>query len=147
MAKTAKRSNPALWEKVKAAVTASDRGGRRGEWSARKAQMAVQDYKRRGGGYEEPKPHDTGLETWTREDWGTRSGKRSRDTGERYLPRKARESLTDGEYRRTSAKKRSDTEKGRQHSAQPERIARKSAAARRAVDRKRQPSRKRARSQ
>jgi hypothetical protein len=37
----AKRTDPDLWDKVKAEVTAGDKGGDPGEWSARKAQMAV----------------------------------------------------------------------------------------------------------
>ena len=35
------------------------------------------------------------LENWTREKWGTKSGKPSLETGERYLPKAAREALTD----------------------------------------------------
>ncbi len=121
-----RRTDPALWERVKREITNSDKGGEPGQWSARKAQLAVQAYKRRGGGYEGKKP-DTHLDEWTREDWGTRSGRRSRDTGERYLPRKARESLTAEEYRRTSEKKRRDMRRGRQFSGQPSDIARKTA--------------------
>ena len=34
------------------------------------------------------------LDKWTKEDWGTSSGKKSSETGERYLPKAARESLT-----------------------------------------------------
>ena len=47
MAKTSKKADPELWEKVKGDVTAGDKGGRPGQWSARKAQMAVQEYKKR----------------------------------------------------------------------------------------------------
>jgi hypothetical protein len=52
MGKTAKRSDPELWEAVKAEVTRGSKGGRPGEWSARKAQLAAHLYKARGGGYE-----------------------------------------------------------------------------------------------
>ena len=69
------------------------------------------------------------LKKWTKEDWGTKSGKPSTQgeeaTGERYLPRKAREALTDKEYARTSAKKRRDTKKGKQFSQQPDDIEEK----------------------
>jgi hypothetical protein len=44
MAGTAKKSDPKLWEKVKKDVTRSSKGGKPGQWSARKAQMAVQEY-------------------------------------------------------------------------------------------------------
>ena len=63
------------------------------------------------------------LKNWGDQDWGTKSGKRSSDTGERYLPRKAREALTDSEYAATSAKKRKDKAAGKQHSKQPKKIA------------------------
>ena len=127
MSKSARRSDPKLWEQVKAEITASDRGGRSGQWSARKAQLAVQEYKRRGGRYVGAKTADNSLETWTRQDWGTRSGKTSKETGERYLPRKARESLSASEYQRTTTKKRLDTQAGKQFSRQPRDIARKTA--------------------
>lgn len=123
----AKRSDPELWDKVKAEVTAGDKGGRPGQWSARKAQFAVQEYKRRGGGYEGEQREDNSLRQWTGEDWGTASGRKSTKTGERYLPKKARQALSDQEYGATTAKKRADTRKGRQFSRQPEKIARKTA--------------------
>ncbi|WP_137180445.1 DUF5872 domain-containing protein [Roseomonas sp. AR75] len=127
MGSRAERSDPGLWETVKRSVTRGSKGGRAGQWSARKAQLAVQEYKRRGGGYEGGKRKDNSLRQWTKEEWGTRSGKRSRDTGERYLPRAARRSLSKAEYRRTSDRKRQDTRKGKQFSAQPEDVARKTA--------------------
>jgi hypothetical protein len=123
----AKRNDPGLWEKVKEDVTQGEKGGRAGQWSARKAQFAVQEYKRRGGGYAGPQRADNSLKQWTEEDWGTASGRRSTSSGERYLPKKAREALSDKEYRATTAKKRADTRKGQQFSRQPERIAKKTA--------------------
>ena len=136
MAATAKRTDPKLWEKVKARVMRGTKGGDAGEWSARKAQLAVQEYKKAGGGYEGRKAADNQLSQWTKEEWGTRSGKPSGKTGERYLPKAAREELSKAEYDRTTAKKRADTRKGRQHSAQPKDVARKTAAARKAPARK-----------
>jgi len=69
------------------------------------------------------------LKKWTKEEWGTKSGKPStqgkKATGERYLPKKAREALTSKEYAATTKKKRADTAKGKQHSAQPTKIAKK----------------------
>lgn len=127
MASTAKRTDPELWEKVKQEVTAGEKGGHAGQWSARKAQFAVQEYKRRGGGYKGGKKKDNSLHQWTEEDWGTRSGKKSAETGERYLPKEARGSLSPEEYRRTTAKKRKDTGKGKQYSGQPADIAEKTA--------------------
>ena len=71
------------------------------------------------------------LKNWGKEKWGTKSGKNSTQgkgaTGERYLPKKARESLSDKEYARTTAKKRASMRKGKQHSKQPDDIAKKTA--------------------
>ena len=63
------------------------------------------------------------LKKWGEQDWGTKSGKKSSETGERYLPKKAREALSDSEYAATSAKKRKDKAAGKQHSKQPDKIA------------------------
>ena len=127
MSETATRTDPALWERVKAKVTAGAKGGNKGEWSARKAQLAVAEYKKAGGGYAGEKDDDNSLHQWTEEEWGTRSGAKSGDTHERYLPKKAREALSDDEYRRTTARKRADTKKGKQFSAQPKDVADKAA--------------------
>ncbi len=127
MAGTADRTDPKLWDKVKTEVTEGDKGGKPGQWSARKAQLAVNEYKHEGGGYQGEKPADNHLVEWQREDWGTKSGEESGKTGERYLPKTAREALTDGEYQRTTAKKRADSAKGMQFSAQPKDVAKKTA--------------------
>ena len=65
---------------------------------------------------------------WTKQKWRTKSGKPSAKTGERYLPEKAIKALSDKEYAATTRKKRKDTKKGKQHSAQPKRIAKKTRA-------------------
>ncbi|MEZ5785108.1 MAG: hypothetical protein R3D62_01180 [Xanthobacteraceae bacterium] len=127
MGTQAKRDDPALWRRVKREITRSSKGGRPGQWSARKAQLAVQAYKRRGGGYAGARRDDNSLKQWTDEDWGTRSGRRSRDSGERYLPKQARKNLSEKDYARTTRKKRRDTAKGRQFSRQPQDIARRTA--------------------
>jgi len=130
MSATAKKTDPALWEKVKKEVTESDKGGKPGQWSARKAQAATKAYKDAGGGYAGKKSSDNHLKEWTEEEWDTKSGKKSGETGERYLPKAAREKLSDSEYKRSTKKKQADSAKGRQHSKQPADVAQKSAAAR-----------------
>lgn len=130
---TATKTNPALWDKVKAEVTQGAKGGKPGQWSARKAQLATQAYKKAGGGYAGRKSADNKLEKWQREEWGTRSGRTSGSTGERYLPKKARETLSRDEYDRSTRKKRADTAKGEQFSPQPKDVARKASRARHAV--------------
>ena len=140
MAGTAKKTDPALWERVKKKVTKSSKGGKPGQWSARKAQMATHEYKKEGGDYEGAKSADNHLAQWTDEEWGTKSGRESGKTGERYLPKKARDKLSDSEYARSTAKKRADSAKGRQFSKQPADVARKSAAARKGGASKKEPT-------
>ena len=71
------------------------------------------------------------LKKWTRQKWRTKSGKPSAKTGERYLPSKAIESLSDAEYAATTRAKRKGTKAGKQHVAQPKKIAKKTAKYRR----------------
>jgi hypothetical protein len=77
------------------------------------------------------KPSQKSLKKWTKEDWGTKSGKPStqgkKATGERYLPKKARDALSSKEYAATTRKKREDTKAGKQMSKQPKKIATKTA--------------------
>jgi hypothetical protein len=122
------RTNEALWEKSKAEAK-SKLGGKH---SARAMQLAGKIYKDKGGKYSGEKTKaQKSLTEWTKEDWGTKSGKPStqgpKATGERYLPKKAREALSSEEYKRTSEKKREDTKEGKQFSKQPDSIAKKTA--------------------
>jgi hypothetical protein len=117
------RTNPKLWEAVKRKITAGDKGGNAGQWSARKAQMAVLEYKKEGGGYKGSKNPNNSLVIWTGQKWMTKSGNRSKDTGERYLPKKAIENLTDKQYKETTKQKRKDTKEGKQFSKQPKTIS------------------------
>ena len=123
MSKTAEKADPKLWEKVKEEVEASDKGGKPGQWSARKAQLAVHEYKEAGGEFKGEKSADNHLAQWTKEEWGTKSGQDSEKTGERYLPKKAREKMSDADYKKSTAKKRADTAKGKQFSKQPDHAA------------------------
>ena len=65
------------------------------------------------------------LKNWTKQKWRTKSGKPSAKTGERYLPEKAIKSLSAKEYAATTRKKRKDTKAGKQFSAQPKKVAKK----------------------
>ena len=118
MSKTAQRTDPKLWDKVKSKVTRSGKGGEPGQWSARKAQLAVQEYKKRGGDYLVKKSADNSLKHWSDEDWDTKSGCGCRRAGERYLPKKA-----DADYGKASSEKRAETKKGKQASGRPEGVA------------------------
>ena len=59
------------------------------------------------------------LKAWTKQKWKTKSGKKSSDTGERYLPKKPIKVLSTKEYKLTSKLKRKTMKKGKQFSKQP----------------------------
>jgi|TARA_Y100000015_G_C2383706_1_gene86236 hypothetical protein len=63
------------------------------------------------------------LKNWTNQKWRTKSGKKSSETGERYLPEKAIKAMSSSEYAATTRKKRADTKKGKQFSKQPKKAA------------------------
>ncbi len=65
------------------------------------------------------------LKAWGKQKWRTKSGKKSSETGERYLPEKAIKSLSSVEYAATTRAKRQGTKKGKQHVKQPKGIAKK----------------------
>ena len=75
------------------------------------------------------------LRRWTAEEWGTKSGKPStqgpKATGERYLPKKARQALSPQEYAATTRAKREGTRAGQQYVQQPKAIQTKTAQFRR----------------
>ncbi len=67
------------------------------------------------------------LKDWTAQKWRTKSGKRSSDTGERYLPEAAIKSLSPAEYAATTRAKRAGKAAGKQFVKQPKGIAKKTA--------------------
>ena len=125
----AKKRDPQKWARAKAKAKAK-MGGKH---SARAMQLATKYYKDSGGTYEGKKPtaKTNKMKKWTKEDWGTKSGKNSTEgkkaTGERYLPKKKRDAMSKEDYAKTTAKKRRDTAKGKQYSKQPTKIAKKTA--------------------
>lgn len=119
-AKKSPYTKPALREKLKQEVTAGDKGGKPGQWSARKAQLLKQRYEAEGGGYTGKKTEaQKHLSGWTKAKWTTADGKpaaRGKTTA-RYLPAKAWEELTPAEKKATDAKKRAASKTGKQHVA------------------------------
>jgi hypothetical protein len=67
------------------------------------------------------------LKDWSKQDWGTKSGKKSSETGERYLPKAAIKSLSSAEYAATTKAKRAGKVAGKQFVPQPKGIAKKTA--------------------
>jgi len=102
----AKKTKPELWERIKRKWIASSKAGAPGKISARKMQLAVQEYKRRGGGYSGARAsrRKTSMHKWTREEWGYVSKSRRRHYG-RYLPKVVRSSLSPSEKKRTNRRK------------------------------------------
>tara|TARA_Y100001973_G_C5146896_1_gene305883 strand:- start:613 stop:861 length:249 start_codon:yes stop_codon:yes gene_type:complete len=71
------------------------------------------------------------LKAWGKQKWRTKSGKPSKQTGERYLPTAAIKALTPAQYAATTKAKRQGTKKGKQSVKQPKSIARQTAKYRR----------------
>ena len=121
---SAKKTNPAKWNRIVASVKAGTKGGDPGEWSARKAQLATQKYKASGGGYVGPKSSDNSLAKWTDQKWRTSDGKPS-EGKKRYLPDKAWSALSPAEKASTNRAKATGNKAGKQFVAQPKSIAAK----------------------
>jgi Family of unknown function (DUF5872) len=122
--KEVKYTDPELRERIKEEIKQSSKGGKPGQWSARKSQLLAQEYEKRGGGYKGEKDEDQqNLERWTEEGWQTQEGgTRARDGDEtaRYLPKKAWENMSEEEKRATEQKKREGSRKGEQYVANTE---------------------------
>jgi len=73
------------------------------------------------------KPAQKSLKDWGDQKWRTKSGKRSSDTGERYLPEAAIKSLSAAEYAATTRAKRAGKSASKQFVKQPKDIAKKTA--------------------
>tara|TARA_X000001036_G_scaffold416982_1_gene434527 strand:+ start:515 stop:886 length:372 start_codon:yes stop_codon:yes gene_type:complete len=114
---TATKRDPKKWAAAKARAKAK-MGGKH---SARAMQLAVKYYKDAGGTYSGKKKSTNKLSKWSKEDWGY-TGKKKKS---RYLPKKARDSLTPAEKRATNRKKVKDTKAGKQFSKQPKKVAAK----------------------
>jgi hypothetical protein len=105
-------TDPELRARLKEEIKEGDRGGRPGQWSARKSQLLTHEYEAAGGGYRhegERTPSQRHLEEWTEQDWHTADGgdrARDADGTSRYLPDAAWQLLSDAEKRATDSRKR-----------------------------------------
>ena len=96
---------------------AGSKGGKPGQWSARKAQLLASEYKKAGGGYSGAKTAaQSSLTKWTGEKWRTSDGKPAQRAGgtTRYLPDKAWDKLTPAQKSATNKKKIAASNKGKQ---------------------------------
>ena len=70
---TNKYTKPELRERIKDRIIAGSKGGKPGQWSARKAQLLAQEYEKAGGGYQGGKDSkQKSLEKWGKEKWQTK---------------------------------------------------------------------------
>lgn len=113
--------NPALRERLKQKIMKGTKGGRAGQWSARKAQLLAQEYKAKGGTYKGGKKSaQKHLDAWTKEKWQTSDGKKAdrkvkgKRVMARYLPKKAWGKLSAEEKKSTNEKKVKGSKKGKQ---------------------------------
>ena len=68
-----KYTKPGLRERIKNRVMKGTKGGKAGQWSARKAQLVASEYKKAGGGYKGGKGEkQKSLSKWGKEDWQTK---------------------------------------------------------------------------
>ena len=104
-------TEPELRARLKEKIKAGDRGGRPGQWSARKSQLLTSEYEKHGGGYRhagERTGAQQHLEEWTEQDWHTVGGTaeaRGEDGTSRYLPDAAWRLLTPQEQQATESRK------------------------------------------
>ncbi len=110
-------TDPELRERLKEEIKAGGKGGRPGQWSARKSQLLVRAYEDAGGGYRhegERTDSQRHLHEWSEQDWHTKDGDaraRGKDgTTARYLPDAAWKLLTKAEREATDRRKRSGDE-------------------------------------
>ncbi len=126
-------TDPALRERLKDQITAGDKGGRPGQWSARKAQLLAHEYTAQGGGYKHPRDENQQhLKDWTDEHWHTADNQPAIQGEEthRYLPDEAWNQLTPAQKKATDKKKVAGSKSGKQFvpNTEPASKARKSAA-------------------
>ena len=111
------RTNEPKWKRIVASVKAGSKGGKPGQWSARKAQLATLRYKKSGGGYSGPKTKaQKSLTKWTNEKWRTSDNKPAIRKGgtTRYLPDAAWKNLSSSEKAATNKAKVEGSKKGKQ---------------------------------
>jgi hypothetical protein len=110
-------TNPAKRNQIKNRIMAGSKGGKPGQWSARKAQLLALEYKKAGGGYTGSKTKaQSNLTKWTKEKWRTSDNKPAERKGgtTRYLPDAAWDKLTPSQKAATNKKKIAGSKQGKQ---------------------------------
>ena len=121
-----KRTKESMWKRIVASVKSGSAGGRPGQWSARKAQLATARYKKAGGGYKGKKSSSNKLSKWSKQKWDYVSKgdkKKPKSKRGRYLPESVRKSLSPAEKAATNRKKRAASAKGKQKAKYSKKVA------------------------
>ena len=125
---SATKTKPKLWKRIVSSVKSGSKGGRPGQWSARKAQIATARYKKAGGGYRGKKSSSNKLSKWSKQKWDYVSKgdkKKPRAKRGRYLPESVRKGLSKSEKAATNRKKRAASKKGKQKAKYSKKVASK----------------------
>lgn len=122
-----KYTKPDLRREIKDELMQSDKGGKPGQWSARKSQLLVQEYEQQGGGYKDDQKDEAAksLEQWSEEDWQTQEGDsraRQDDKTKRYLPKAVWDKLSEAEKKAAEKSKQKASKNGQQHVEWPEAV-------------------------
>ena len=88
-----KYTKPELRERIKDRVMAGSKGGKPGQWSARKAQLVASEYKKAGGGYKGGEgENQKDLKKWGKEEWMTKDEyekrKKAKSAAKKYKEQK-----------------------------------------------------------
>jgi hypothetical protein len=115
-----KYTKPELRRRLKDEIQQSDKGGKPGQWSARKSQLLVQEYEKQGGGYKQDRKDEAArsLEEWSDQNWQTRSGEgpaRGDRITRRYLPEAVWNRLSEAEKREAEESKEAGAKAGEQY--------------------------------
>jgi hypothetical protein len=115
-----KYTDPELRRRLKDQILQSDKGGKAGQWSARKSQILVREYESQGGEYRtsEKDKAARSLEEWEEQDWQTEDGSDRAREGKitkRYLPKAVWDKLSASEKQEAERSKEEASKKGLQH--------------------------------
>ena len=143
-------TKPEMRNRIKNRIMRGTKGGKAGQWSARKAQMLAAAYEKAGGGYKGKKTaKQKSLKKWTGEKWRTsdkkpaiRKDSSGKTVTKRYLPDKAWKKLSASEKAATNKKKTAGSREGKQVVKNTKAAAKASKSVRSKSTAKRTPKRK-----
>ena len=114
-----KYTKPDLRRQLKDEIMQSDKGGKPGQWSARKSQLLVQEYEKQGGGYKQDDKNEAAqsLKEWGEQNWQTQNGDKARQDSKtkRYLPKEVWDKLSNEEKQEAEEIKQKASREGKQY--------------------------------